>query len=165
MPKGTAKTANTGKRWLMSAIAFLAFWALPALAVSDEVAPVAVHQVPDQAALDLMAQLDHLNSLLTTPAMGLQPNAALIEAAALSALVRSTDFTTAFEDPRPATARPVELTRFNMRLALTPLAQAFGADDNSVVIAAQTTPDGTALVIKSGDATFVDVQTRDDAFG
>ena len=156
MPKGTAKTPITGRRWLISAIALLAFGAVPALA--QDVATVAAHQVPDQAALDLETQLEQLKSLMTTPAMDLQSNAALIEAAALSAIVRSTDFSTTSAQMRPATARPVEMTRFNMRLALTPLSQAFGADDNSVVIAAQTTADGTALVIKAGDAGFADLR-------
>lgn len=156
MPKGTAKTPITGRRWLISAIALLAFGAVPALA--QDVATVAAHQVPDQAALDLETQLEQLKSLMTTPAMDLQSNAALIEAAALSAIVRSTDFSTTSAQMRPATARPVEMTRFNMRLALTPLSQAFGADGNSVVIAAQTTADGTALVIKAGDAGFADLR-------
>ena len=158
MPKGKAKTPNTGKRWLISAIAFLTFGALPIGAMSEGVATELSGDVPDQVALDLIAQLEQLKTLLTTPAMDLQPNAALIQSAALSDIVRSTNFSTTSEGPRPATARPVELTRFNMRLALTPLAQAFGADDNSVVIAAQTTPDGTALVIKSGDASFADLR-------
>jgi mannuronan 5-epimerase len=158
MPKGKAKTPKTGKRWLITAIAFLALGGLPMGAMSEGVVTELSDHVPDQVALDLMEQLHQLETLLITPAMDLQPNAALIDAAALSSIVRSTDFSTAFEDPRPTTARPVELTRFNMRLALTPLAQAFGADDNSTVIAAQTTADGTALVIQAGDATFVDIQ-------
>ena len=163
MPKGKARTPTTGKRWLISAIAFLAFGVWPPGAMAESVATELSNHVPDQAALDLMAQLEQLNTLLTTPAMDLQPNAALIEAAALSAYVRSSDFGTSAEDIRPATARQVEMTRFNMRLALTPLAQAFGADDNSVVIAAQTTADGTALVIKSGDASFADLRAASGA--
>lgn len=159
MPNGTARTRISGKRWLISAIAFLAFEAVPASVLAQDATTVAVHQVPDQVALDLIAQLEQLNALMNTPAMDLQPNAALIETAALSAIVRSTDFSTSAQDIRPATARPVEMTRFNMRLALTPLSQAFGADDNSVVIAAQTTADGTALVIRAGDAGIADLRT------
>ncbi len=158
MPKGNAKAPFTGKRWLISAIAFLVFQGLPAWTVADEVTAPAVHQVPDQASLDLVAQLQKLNAMLTSPAMDMQPNTALIEAAGMSAIVRSTDYFTTAADPRPASARPVELTRFNMRLALTPLSQAFGSDSNANVIAAQTTPDGTALVIKAGDARYADLQ-------
>ena len=147
------------KRWLISAIAFVVFWAMPVLAVADQVVVEVAHGVPDQASLDLIAQLDQLLALLATPGAAVQSNAALIEAAGLSARVRSADFaTTSAADPQPATARPVALTRFNMRLALTPLSQAFGADDNAIVIAAQTTPDGTALVINKGDASFADLQ-------
>lgn len=157
MPKGTAKIPMTGKRRLISVIAFLAFGALPMLGAADEVAAVSEHQVPDQVALDLIAQLEQLKALLTNPDMDWQPNAALIDAAVLSSIVRSTDFGTAVGAAPPVTARPVELTRFNMRLALTPLSQAFGADDNANVIAAQTTADGTALVIQAGDAGFADL--------
>lgn len=147
------------KRWLISAIAFLVFGAMPVFALSDAVPVATVHGVPDQASLDLIAQLEQLQALLTAPGAAVQSNAALIEAAGLSARVRSTEFsTTSPGDPRPVTARPVELTRFNMRLALTPLSQAFGADDNASVIAAQTTPDGTALVINKGDARLADLQ-------
>ena len=163
MPKGTAKTPKTGKRWLKSAIALLAFSAMPAPVLAQETATVAAHQVPDQESLDLVSQLEQLNTLLLTPAMDLQTNVALIQAAALSSIVRSGDFSTAAQDVRPATTRAVEMTRFNMRLALTPLSQAFGADDNSVVIAAQTTPDGTALVIKAGDAGFADLRAATGA--
>ena len=148
---------NRDKRWLISAIAFLVFGALPVVAVSDDVPVEVAHGVPDQISLDLIAQLEQLQALLAAPGAAVQSNAALIEAAGLSALVRSTDFSTVAADNRPATAREVELTRFNMRLALTPLTQAFGSDDNAAVIAAQTTPDGTALVINKGDASFADL--------
>ena len=96
------------KRWQISAIAFLVFWAMPVLAVADEVVVEVAHGVPDQASLDLIAQLDQLLALLATPGAAVQSNAALIEAAGLAARVRSADFATASAaDPRPATARPV----------------------------------------------------------
>ena len=153
-----------GKRWLISAIAFLVFGAQPAAAVSEEVPVEVVRGVPDQISIDLVAQLEQLQALLAAPGAAVQSNAALVEAAGLSALVRSADFSTAgAAESRPVTSRPVEVTRFNMRLALTPLTQAFGADDNASVIAAQTTPDGTALVINKGDASFADLQAASGA--
>jgi mannuronan 5-epimerase len=150
---------NHNKRWLVSAIAFLVFGALCGPVFADEAVIEVAHAVPDQPSLDLVAKLEHLQGLLQAPDAVVQSNAALIEVAGLSALVRSAEFN-GFSDAsdRAVSFEPVELTRFNMRLALTPLSQAFGADDNASIIAAQTTPDGTALVINAGAARLGDLR-------
>ena len=139
------------RRWLFAVTAFLVLGAVPALALSDG--------VPEQPSLDLVAQLERLQSLLTGAETAPQSNAALIEAAGLAALVRPSDFATGqFADLRPVQGRPAQMTSFNMRLALTLLSQAFGTEDNFAVLAAQTSPDMAAMVVALGDATLADLR-------
>jgi mannuronan 5-epimerase len=118
---------------------------------------------PDQESTDLVAKLDALNALLMAEGSAFQANGELIAAAGLSGIVRPDAFVTAtVPAARMTSADPVELSRVNMRLALTPLSQAFGAEDNSIVLSAQTSPDGSALVIARGDATLADLAAQLD---
>lgn len=55
-------------------------------------------------------------------------------------------------------AGPVEVERLNMRLALTMLSQAYGAEDNYHVLQAQTAPNQQALVIRKGRATLAELR-------
>lgn len=118
---------------------------------------------PDQPALDLIAQLEHLNTLLADPAHAPLSNAALMAEAGLAEITRPGDFVTqAFATPRAPSSDPVEVAPMNMRLALTPLTQTFGSEANSIVMAAQPAHAGqdtaaTAVSIRSGDATLADL--------
>jgi mannuronan 5-epimerase len=146
---GRQRRATQDKRRLVSAIAIVVFGVVPAHGGP-----------PDQESIDLVEKLQNLEALLLSPQSAIQSNAALIEAVGMSALVRPQDFAAGFvADPPAAEPAPVELSRLNMRLALTPLTQAFGPEDNSLVLNAQTSTDGSALVIRRGNASLADLQS------
>lgn len=142
-----------GKRWLFPAIAFLAFGTTPIAAGP-----------PDQVALDLIAQLERLDTLLADPDYAIMSNAALVAEAGLSEIVRPGDFVTqAFTTPRAPSTAEIVVAEMNMRLAVTPLTQAFGADDNSVIMGAQAGSGqpgapSAAVSIRGGDATLADLR-------
>ncbi len=147
--KGRQKRPTQDKRWLIPAIAFVVFGVVPA-----------VGGPPDQESIDLVEKLQNLDALLLSPQSEIQSNAALIESAGISALVRPQDFATGFvADPPAAPAVPPEVSALNMRLALTPLTQAFGPEDNTLVLGAQSSTSGQAIVIRKGNATLADLQT------
>lgn len=145
------------KRWLIPAIALLAFAALPVRALP-----------PDQESLDLIARLGALQIQLESRETGQtgatgQTNAALIGAAGIGGYADPGAFSFATPAAPPAALARVEISRLNMRLALTSLSQAYGADDNFAVVAAQTgigeqTTDSQALFIGQGDATLADLR-------
>jgi mannuronan 5-epimerase len=90
------------------------------------------------------------------------PNTTAIEmltAAGLGDLVHMSDYAAVGGpdwSPRPKGA--LQAQAMNLRLALTMLSQAYGADDVSDVLDAQPTPDRSALVIRAGDVTLADVR-------
>jgi poly(beta-D-mannuronate) C5 epimerase len=125
----------------------------------------AVADPPDQVALDLIEQLKTLDGLMQDATYTTMSNAALIGQAGLTDVVRPGDFlTTAFATPRPPSEAEVVVALMNMRLALTPLTQAFGADDNTVVMGAQAGSGqpgapSTAISVRAGDATLADIRS------
>jgi poly(beta-D-mannuronate) C5 epimerase len=116
---------------------------------------LAAQGVPNQESLDLQAQLATLDAHLGDPARDLVPVASLIDAVGLAPYARPAMAGSAlpFGD-RPASADDVVIGQMNMRLALTPLIQTYGADGNMAVLVAQTSPEGAAIVITEGDATL-----------
>ncbi len=136
------------RRWLFSAIAFATFGAQPALAV------------PDQESLDLIAKLEQLETLITDPANANATVATLVAAVGMATIAPPQNATgrPVALDLTAISARPVEAQRLNMRLALTPLTQAYGGDENGTVLAAQTQPDLDALVIRTGQVTLSDIR-------
>lgn len=129
-------------RWLATAVALLLSGSLMA------------EGVPNQDSLDLQARLSTLEQYARDPARDLISVPALIDAAGLGPQVRAISTgSTGFTD-RPPSSDPVAIGQMQMRLALTPLVQAYGADGNSAVLVAQTDPDLLATVIDSGDVTL-----------
>jgi len=147
---GIRRRAQQG-RWLVSAAAFLACLAMPARALP-----------PDQQSLDLIAQLQALDSQLLAGTV--VTNAQLLAAAGVGDFARPGDYgLVAPVPPRPAGQDPADIIRMNTRLALTALTQAFGGDDNFAVLAAQTVGGADAigaqaLAVRTGDATLADLR-------
>lgn len=116
--------------------------------------------MPDRQSLALSGQLAQLERLAaesgTNPGMALSV-AALVAAAGLADRVGA-EATTARTTDTTGQADPVAVERMNMRLALTMLSQAYGSEDNSDVLAAQTAPDQDALVIRKGRVTLTDLR-------
>ena len=131
------------RRWLATAAAVLAF--------------SAAHASPDVQAQDLTTRLMALQTTLKDPASASLSGTALIATTGLKPLL-ATPIATGI---RPLGAQPnyapLASDLLNMRLGLTMISQAYGADDNIWVIAAQPAPDGNALVIRSGNATLSDL--------
>lgn len=136
-------------RRLIIAAASLAFSTLPGGAAG-----------PDQQSLALNAKLQSFATALAQVTDQTTTNAALIAAAGLADIAHSA----AFAGPRtsrdwvPHATQAIAGQRLNMRLALTMLSQAYGADGNFDVMNAQPTPDRDALVIRSGDLTLADLR-------
>jgi poly(beta-D-mannuronate) C5 epimerase len=119
--------------------------------------PAEARAVPDPQSIEMGARLTRLEAALATPEGRDRSAADLIAAADLAALVT----------PEAAPRRPVEppapppgateVQRLNMRLALTMLSQAYGAEDTGAVLAAQTAPGMEALVIRKGRVTLAEL--------
>jgi poly(beta-D-mannuronate) C5 epimerase len=117
--------------------------------------------VPNQDSLDLQAQLSTLHELARDPARDMTPVMSLLDAAGLSGQAHPTFAATGQPQPdRPGSGRAAVIGQMNMRLALTPLVQAFGADGNATVLVAQTAPDGSAIVVTDGDVTLADLRAH-----
>lgn len=129
-------------RWLATAVALLLSGALMA------------EGIPNQDSLDLQARLSTLEQFAADPARDRVSVPALIDAAGLGPHVRAVATGAASFSDRPPSADPVGIGQMQMRLALTPLVQAYGADGNSAVLVAQTDPDMLATVIDTGDVTL-----------
>lgn len=140
---GRSSRAKGQGRWLATAVALLLS------------GPLLADGIPNQDSLDLQGQLSTLVELARDPARDRTPVAALIDAAGLADRARQVLTGTGTPDTaRPASGDPATFSQMNMRLALTPLIQAFGADGNTAVLVAQTDPNGAAIVITEGDATL-----------
>ncbi len=138
-----APRAKGQGRWLATAVALLLS------------GPLLADGIPNQDSLDLQGQLSTLMELASDPARDRTPVAALIDAAGLADRARQVLTGTGTPDTaRPASGDAAAFSQMNMRLALTPLIQAFGADGNTAVLVAQTDPDGSAIVVTVGDATL-----------
>ncbi|NUB44842.1 right-handed parallel beta-helix repeat-containing protein [Fertoebacter nigrum] len=127
---------------MTAALAALALAAGPALAV------------PDQQSIELGLRLKQLEARLAEPAAHDLSVAALIAESGLGAVV-TPDTAAAARRAEPAPfAAATEVQRMNMRLSLTMLSQAYGAEDNADILAAQPAPDTEALVLREGRVTL-----------
>lgn len=182
LPARLARVA-TPRRWLAGVAACLAVLAQPALALPDQQSLDLGKQL---AALQERLQ-DPANSLpardliesaglmaLLAPQAAPNPNAvpdAAADPAAAGSLFERTRLLRATLGQPGATRRtepllraaepaagPVEVERLNMRLALTMLSQAYGAEDNYDVLQAQTAPGQQALVIRKGRVGLADLR-------
>jgi len=96
--------------------------------------------VPNQDSLDLQARLSTLEQFARDPARDLVSVPALIDAAGLGLQVRAISTgSTGFTD-RPPSSDPVAIGQMQMRLALTPLVQAYGADGTPPSLWPRPTP-------------------------
>lgn len=130
------------RRWLPAALAALALAAGPALAV------------PDQQSIELGLRLKQLEARLAEPAARDMDVAALIAESGLAPVVTlGTVAAPRSADPAPFAA-VTEVQRMNMRLSLTMLSQAYGAEDNADILAAQSAPETDALVLRKGRVTL-----------
>ena len=133
-------------RWLLLAVACGIFAGQAALARQDE-------------QTDTMRVL--LKALQTAATADSSFSAqALIQQAGLAPYVTPDKADLSFMQPVVANINsdPVTGQRLDLRLALTLIAQSFGADDTFGVIAAQTDADMKALVLQTGHATMADLR-------
>lgn len=135
-------------RWLKAAIAGAVLATTPAQAA------------PDQQIRDLNSRLVGLEAQLAGEAAGDLSASSLIAAAGLPVAARpaETGGGVLQRSWRVASSTGIEVQRMNMRLALTMLAQAYGAEDNGAVLGAQTSPELEALVIRKGNLTLADLR-------
>ena len=116
--------------------------------------------MPDQNSMDLRAKLEQLDLQLSEGVGPGVSTTALIEASGLSLALIPAE--TADRLPRndwlALSTDLVEVQRFNIRLSLTMLAQAYGAEDNADILAAQQDPAQDALVIHSGNVRLADLR-------
>ena len=135
-------------RWLLLAVACVVFSGAPMLARQD-------------------AQTDAMRVLLKSLQASLEDGksggfsaAALIQQAGLGSYVTANKADLTFVQPVVASLNrdAVEGRRLDLRLALTLIAQSYGADDTFGVIAAQTDSDMKALVLQKGHATMADLR-------
>lgn len=135
-------------RWLSSAVACVVFSTLPLQARQD-------------------AQTDALRILLKALQTSVEDSAtadfsapALIQKAGLAEFANPANPTLTFVQPDAGTAAvvPAEAQSLDLRLALTMLSQAYGSDGTFNVLAAQTSPNLKALVLRKGHATMADLR-------
>ncbi|MBC7478136.1 MAG: hypothetical protein H7317_08595, partial [Pseudorhodobacter sp.] len=133
-------------RWLLLAVACVIFGGQGAFARQDE-------------------QSDTVRALLRTLQTALNADGALsaqalIQQAGLAAYVTPDKADLSFVQPAVAHPNPDPVTgrRLDLRLALTLIAQSYGADDIFGIMAAQTDPDMKALVLQTGHATLADLR-------
>jgi mannuronan 5-epimerase len=139
-------------RWLLAAVAFVMFWTQPSMAETP-----AERLARNQPSLAPSAVLEAFSADLADGPTA--PATEMITAAGLADEVHLTDYAapeTLAWATRPAA--PVEAQAMNLRLALTMLTQAYGADDVSDVLDAQPERDRSALVIRKGTATMADLR-------
>jgi poly(beta-D-mannuronate) C5 epimerase len=138
--RGRAPRATRAGRWLATAVALLLS------------GPLFAQAVPNQDSLDLQARLSTLDQLAADPAYDWSSVLVLLDTAGLGDRVHPIlTGEGLLQDGRPVSARAAVISQMNLRLALTPLTQAFGADGNATVLVAQTDPSGSAIVISDGD--------------
>jgi len=150
--QGGGARENGYRQWLGAAIAIGLSTAAPAWAETAH-----DRLTRNQPSLAPAALLDTFSaSLRNGPS---QPATRMIAEAGLANMVR---LTTSGEQATPDWAvRPtgaVQAQAMNLRLALTMVTQAYGADDVSDVLNAQPSLDHSALVIRKGTATLADLR-------
>lgn len=116
---------------------------------------------PDQVSLDISARLQVLTDSLADPGSRGLSAAILLAQAGLSMSTGTEPLPLAAalavpDEPSPPDGAP-KVQRLNMRLALTMLSQAYGDEENAVVVAAQAEPDLPALVLTEGWADLSDL--------
>jgi poly(beta-D-mannuronate) C5 epimerase len=142
--RDTRRTSRaTGKgRWLATAVALLLS------------GPILAEGVPNQDSLDLQARLSTLEQFARDPSRDLISVPALIDAAGLGPRISAVSTGAAALVDRPPSAHTPTIGQMQVRLALTPLVQAYGAIGNTAVLVAQTDPALLATVIESGDVSI-----------
>jgi mannuronan 5-epimerase len=147
---GGTKTA-TMMRWLM------------AFAISVLMAPASHAETPEQRLSRNQPSLASA-ALLKSLALSLNegPTATAIDMITSAGLAENVHLADHGAKAPPAWAiRPTgmpEAQAMNLRLALTMLTQAYGADDVSDVLDAQPSPNRSALVVRKGTATLADLR-------
>jgi len=133
-------------RWLVLAVACVVFGGQSAFARQD-------------------AQSDTVRALLKSLQTALNAGGALsaqalVQQAGLAFYVTPDKADLSFVQPVVAHVNPDPVTgqRLDLRLALTLIAQSYGANDTFGIMAAQTDPDMKALVLQTGHATLADLR-------
>jgi mannuronan 5-epimerase len=150
--QGGGTRRNEYTRWLATVIAI-------GLCMGSAVGAETAYErlTRNQPSLAPAALLDGLTGALRNGPS--QPATQMIAAAGLADLVQLRTFgelTTPDWAARPSDA--LQAQAMNLRLALTMLTQAYGAEDVSDVLDAQSSPDQRALVIREGTATLPDLR-------
>jgi mannuronan 5-epimerase len=142
-------------RWLLAVIAAGGLCA--PLAHAQNVQTPAERLAFNQPSLAPTARLEAFAALMTDGPM--MPALDMIAAAGVVDIVHlAENAATTVPEWAPRPTAMLEAQPMNLRLALTMLSQAYGADDVSDVLDAQPTPNRSALIIRKGSATMADLR-------
>ena len=142
------RAALSHMRWLFVAVACVVLSGQIAVARQDE------------QTFAIRVLLKGLQTALADEASAGFSAAALVQAAGLSSYVTPDRTQMAFVQPAVAriNSDPVVAQRLDLRLALTLIAQSYGAEDTYGVMLAQANPEMKALVLQRGRATLADLR-------